>query len=61
LLDLLRPHGKLQERELSSAQFATRDAASAGETLWERMDLDPRRLQAVELPPPPPQGTGGAS
>jgi bacillithiol biosynthesis cysteine-adding enzyme BshC len=61
LLDLLRPHGKLQERELSSAQFATREAASAGEALWTRMDLDPRRLQAVELPPPPPQGTGGVS
>lgn len=61
LLDLLRPLGKLQERELSSAQFATRAAESAGEALWEGMDLDPRKLQAIELPPPPPQGTGGAS
>ncbi len=61
LLDLLRPHGKLQERELSSAQFATRAAESAGEALWEGMDLDPRKLQAIELPPPPPQGTGGVS
>ncbi len=59
LLDLLRPHGKLQERELSSVQFATRSAASAGDALWSGMDLDPRELQAIELPPPPPQGTGG--
>ncbi|HXU33555.1 MAG TPA: bacillithiol biosynthesis cysteine-adding enzyme BshC [Thermoanaerobaculia bacterium] len=61
LLDLLRPNGKLQERELSSAQFATRAVESAGEALWEGMDLDPRNLQAIELPAPPPQGTGGAS
>ena len=61
VLDLLRPHGKLQERELSSAQFATRAVESAGETLWQGMDLDPRELQAIELPPPPPQGTGGGS
>ncbi|MEP7009864.1 MAG: bacillithiol biosynthesis cysteine-adding enzyme BshC [Acidobacteriota bacterium] len=61
LLDLLRPNGKLQERELSSAQFATRAMESAGEALWQGMDLDPRRLQAIELPPPPPQGTGGGS
>ncbi len=61
LLDLLRPNGKLQERELSSAQFATRSAESAGDALWQGMDLDPRNLQVVELPPPPPQGTGGVS
>lgn len=61
LLDLLRPNGKLQERELSSAQFATRVAGSAGEALWQGMDLDPRKLQPIELPAPPPQGTGGVS
>lgn len=61
LLDLLRPNGKLQERELSSAQFATRAAGSAGEALWQGMDLDPRKLQPIELPAPPPQGTGGVS
>ena len=61
LLDLLAPNGKLQERELSSAQFATRAAESAGEALWRGMDLDPRNLQAIELPAPPPQGTGGVS
>lgn len=61
LLDLLAPNGKLQERELSSAQFATRAADSAGEALWRGMDLDPRNLQAIELPAPPPQGTGGVS
>jgi bacillithiol biosynthesis cysteine-adding enzyme BshC len=61
LLDLLRPNGKLQERELASAQFATRAAESAGDALWDGMDLDPRILQAIELPLPPPQGTGGVS
>ncbi len=61
LLDLLRPEGRLQERVLSSAQFATRETTTAAEALWHQMDLDPRKLQAIELPAPPPQGTGGLS
>ena len=59
--DLLRPFGKPQERTLSAAQFAARLGPAFGEALWGLLDLDPTALQVIELPPPPPAGTGGAA
>jgi len=45
------PDGHLQERHLSVVHYLGRYGASFVDALWTQMDLDPRRLQALELEP----------